>query len=65
MEYKGIDSQIEQHKLQFMVHIMRHKCIEINVLTGMAFGKLSRGCRVCQNENNFENFPYIINSMPQ
>ena len=42
-EYKGLFNQIEQQKLQFIGHIMRHRCIENDLLTGIVFGKLSRG----------------------
>ena len=42
-EYKGLVNQIEQQKLQFMGHIMRHRCIENDLLTGIVFGKWSRG----------------------
>ena len=41
-EYKGLVNQIDQ-KLQFIGHIMRHRCIENDLLTGMVFGKRSRG----------------------
>ena len=37
-EYKGLVNQIEQQKLQFIGHIMRHRCIENDLLTGMVFG---------------------------
>ena len=36
-------NDIEQQKLQFMEHIMRHRSIENDLLTGMVFGKRSRG----------------------
>ena len=42
-EYKGLVDQIGQQKLQFIGHIMRHRCIENDLLTGMVFGKRSRG----------------------
>ena len=42
-ENKGLVNEIEQQKLQFMGHIMRHRCIENDLLTGMVFGKRSRG----------------------
>ena len=41
-EYKGLVDQIEQKKLQFIGHIMRHRCIENDLLTGMVFGKRLR-----------------------
>ena len=39
----SIVNQIEQQKLQFMGHIMRHRCMENDLLTGMVLGKRSRG----------------------
>ena len=42
-ETKGFVNEIEQQKLQFMGHIMRHRCIENDLLTGIAFGKRSQG----------------------
>ena len=42
-ETKGLVHEIEQQKLQFMGHIMRQRCIENDLLTGMVFGKRSRG----------------------
>ena len=42
-EYKGLVMQIEQQKVQFMGHIMRHRCIENDLLAGIVFGKRSRG----------------------
>ena len=42
-ETKGLINEIEQQKLQFMEPIMRHRCIENDLLTGMVFGKRSRG----------------------
>ena len=42
-ETKGFVNEIEQQKLQFMGHIMRHRCIENDLLTGIVFGKRSRG----------------------
>ena len=39
----SIVNQIEQQKLQFMGHIMRHRCMENYLLTGMVLGKRSRG----------------------
>ena len=41
-ETKGFVSEIEQQKLQFMGHIMRPRCMENELLTGMVFGKRSR-----------------------
>ena len=41
-EFKGLVNQIEQQKLQFMGHIMRHRCIDDDLLTGMVSGKRSR-----------------------
>ena len=37
-EFKGLVNQMEQQKLNFMRHIMRHRCIENDLLTGMVFG---------------------------
>ena len=42
-EFKGLVNEIEQQKLHFMGHIMRHTCIENDLLTGILFGKRSRG----------------------
>ena len=42
-ETKRLVHEIEQQKLQFMGHIMRHRCIENDSLTGMVFGKRSQG----------------------
>ena len=42
-ETKGLVNEIEQQKLHFMGHIMRHRCIENDLLIGMVFGKRSRG----------------------
>ena len=42
-ETKGLVNKIEQQKIQFMGHIMRHRCMENDLLTGMVFGKRSRG----------------------
>ena len=43
VETKRLVSEIEQQKLQFMGHTMRHRCMENDLLTGMVFGKRSRG----------------------
>ena len=40
---KGLVNEMEQQKFQFMGHIMRHRFIENDLLTGMVFGKRSRG----------------------
>ena len=42
-EYKGLVNLIEQQKLQFMGQTMRHRCIANDLLTGVVFGKRSRG----------------------
>ena len=42
-ETKGLSYEIEQQKLQFTGHIMTQRCIENDLLTGMVFGKRSRG----------------------
>ena len=42
-ETKGLVNEIEQQKLQFMGHIMRHRCTENDLLKGMVFGIRSRG----------------------
>ena len=42
-KFKGLVNQIEQKKPQFIGHIMRHRCIENDILTGMVFGKRPRG----------------------
>ena len=38
-EFKGLVDEIEQQKLNFMGHLMRHRCKENDLLTGMVFGK--------------------------
>ena len=45
-EFKGLFNEIEKQKLDFMGHIMRHRCIENDLLTGMVFGKRSRGRQI-------------------
>ena len=42
-ETKGLVHETGQQKLQFMGHIMRHRCIENDLLTRIVFGKRSRG----------------------
>ena len=44
-EYKELVNQIEQQKLQVLGHIMRHRCIENDLLTGMVFGSDQEGDR--------------------
>ena len=38
-ETKGLVNEIEKQKLQFMGHIMRHRCMENDLLTGTLFGR--------------------------
>ena len=53
-ETRVLVNEIEQQKLQFMGHIMRHRWIEKDLLTGMVFGKRSRGWQKTRMTNTIK-----------
>ena len=61
-ETKGIVNEIEQQKLQFIGHIMRQRWIENDLLTGMVFGKRSRGRQKTRMTNTIKEKPGLTMS---
>ena len=53
-ETNGPFNEIEKQNLQFMGHIMRHRRKENDFLTGMVFGKKSRGRQKTRKTNTIK-----------